>query len=127
MLEVRERGRGPAERRRVERAAPRCERKDGRDTRHRLETARREVLVWHQVAEGVEKRPEGERREPGSGCGARGRPCRDVEGDDHGVAPQRRGTPSGSASVPPRVAVNAGLPSAPVALQPSAGAAPSAG
>jgi cold shock protein len=84
VLEVRGGARRGAKRRRIERASPRGEEQDARETAADLEATRADVLVWQAVAREVEDRSEEERREPrpagGAGRGARGH----VERDDHG-------------------------------------------
>jgi hypothetical protein len=84
VLEVRGGARGGAKRRRIERASPRGEEDDARETAPDLEATRADVLVRQAVAREVEDRAEQERREPRparrAGRGARGH----VERDDHG-------------------------------------------
>jgi hypothetical protein len=61
VLEVRGGARRCAERRRIERAAPRGQEKEARETAANLEAARADVLVRQAVARKVHNRPQEER------------------------------------------------------------------
>jgi hypothetical protein len=84
VLEVRGGARRGAKRRRIERASPRGEEQEARETAADLEATRVDVLVRQAVAREVEDRPEEERREPRSAGGAGRGARRHVERDDHG-------------------------------------------
>jgi hypothetical protein len=89
VLEVRRGARCSAKCRGIERASPRGEEDDSRETAADLEPARAEVSVRKAVARDMENRPQEESREPraagGAGRGAR----RHVEGNYHGFLPTR--------------------------------------
>ena len=83
VLEVRGGTRHGAKCRRIERASPRGEEEDARETAADLEATRADVLVRQAIAREVEDWPQEERRESRptrrAGRGARGH----VERDDH--------------------------------------------
>jgi hypothetical protein len=84
VLEVRGGARRRAKRRRIERASPRGEEQETRETAADLEVTRADVPMGQAVAREVEDRPEEERREPRSAGGACRGARRHVERDDHG-------------------------------------------
>jgi hypothetical protein len=84
VLEVRGGARRGAKHRRIERASPRGEEQEARETAADLEATRADVLVRQAVPREVEDRPEEERREPRSAGGAGHGARRHVERDDHG-------------------------------------------
>lgn len=61
MLEIRGRGGGGADDRRVERPAQRGEQEEAGNAAERLEPPRRHVLVRHRVSRGVHEEAEAER------------------------------------------------------------------
>ena len=89
VLEVRRGARRSAECRRIERASPRGEEDDARETTADLEPARVEVSVRNAVARDMENRPQKECCEPRAAGGAGRSACRHVEGNDHGCLTSR--------------------------------------
>lgn len=89
MLEVRCGARGGAECRRIERASPRGEQDDARETAADLEPTRVEVSVRNTVARDVKNRPQKECCEPRAAGGADRSACRHVEGNYHGCLTSR--------------------------------------
>jgi hypothetical protein len=85
VLEVRRGARCSSECRRIEWAAPRGEKEDGRETTADLEPTRVEVSVRKAVTRDVEDRPQKESREPRAACGAGRSACRHVKGNYHGA------------------------------------------
>ena len=89
VLEVGRGARRRTERRRIERASPRDEEEDARDTTADLEPTRVEVLVRNAIARDVEHRPQQESCESRAGGGAGRSACRHVEGNYHGCLTSR--------------------------------------
>jgi hypothetical protein len=90
MLEVRGGTCRCAKRRRVERASPRGEEKDARETGSDLEASRVKVLVRQAIACEVEDWSEEERREPRPARRAGGSARCHVKRDDHGCRLSRQ-------------------------------------
>ena len=89
VLEVRRGARSRAQRRRIERSAPRGEEDEARQAAADLEPARADVLVREAVARKMEDRAREERREPRPAGGARRGAGGHVECNDHGAVPSR--------------------------------------